>query len=60
MTYDNIKRHIKPGFHRLFGRYIFRKITNEARGLKGGGGGGKGRVRVFRVKLGSLNFENIS
>ena len=42
VTYDNIKRHIKPGFHRLFGRYIFRKITNEARGLKGGGGGGLG------------------
>ena len=29
MTYDNIKSHKKPGFHPLFKRYIFRKITGE-------------------------------
>ena len=46
VTYDNIKRHIKPGFRRLFGRYIFQKTTNEAGGLKGG------RVRVLGLSWG--------
>ena len=27
MPYDNIKSHKKPGFHPLFGRYIFRETT---------------------------------
>ena len=32
MPYDNIKSHKKPGFHRLFRRYIFRKTTEGSGG----------------------------
>ena len=34
VIYDNIKSHKRPGFHRLFRRYIFQKTRR-----RGGGGG---------------------
>ena len=56
VTYDNIKRHEKPGFHSLFRRYIFRKNT-----VAGGGGGGvAGSCQIDPLSPSRLSAKSFS